>query len=388
MPLRLSSSNAELVIKGHDTKTRLEANTADIYSKLSGNMQDTKKSLPDGITNVVKFAPGETSRVFSILKNYSGSPKLGREQLLGTGIDQELKELKVFANQVSKVFTGERWGYDAHEKEYLKLLEKIQPQGSKYMSEIRGMYAREALLERYASNLLVAPTSQTKRWNENILFKNLSLSSQPAYSNTNATYETNISNAGTTAGATADWDQDFLDAMISWAIEKNIEPMDDGMYVVTCPSRQAIALRRSLRDTYKDSNYAEASKNAFTGYLGDYANKLKIYEDFRSPVVGDSAGNITAYYKGAGDTDDRISASGTLYDVGFLHGKGALTKAYYEDVHWEIEETEFRKYLEWCVTEGCGYQRTVFDNIGNESASSALNNSSIALFARRQTIVS
>jgi len=365
--------------------------TRDVYQDFEGTFSDDKKTVPDGIGMKVKLAPSAHFHTVGFLKNLSGSGVTGRDQQINQEIDQQLKELNVYANDVSQAVNTERYGIDAHDKKAYKILEAVQPQLSLWHKEIKGKYIREGLLERYSVNNTVAPISQTKRWNENFFVKGVTLSAQPVYDSTNATYESNISAAGVTGGASAAWDVPFLNALIyQITTVKKIKPMDNGRYVVTVPSRQAIGLKDpsasdSIAGLFKDSHLVEAASNAYKWYLGSYG-PMDLYEDPRAPVIDDNSANLSALYQGAGDDDDRDSGTGTVYDVGFVHGKGSYVVAEYEMLHFEEEIQNYKKIVGVGAFAGYGVTRTVFDDVGSESDTSAINQSSMAIMARRQTI--
>ncbi|MHA1972415.1 MAG: hypothetical protein ACTSW1_05470 [Candidatus Hodarchaeales archaeon] len=374
-----------------DNVLRMESMTRDVYQDFEGTFSDDKKTVPDGIGMKVKLAPSAHFHTVGFLKNLSGSGVTGRDQQINQEIDQQLKELNVYANDVSQAVNTERYGIDAHDKKAYKILEAVQPQLSLWHKEIKGKYIREGLLERYSVNNTVAPISQTKRWNENFFVKGVTLSAQPVYDSTNATYESNISAAGVTGGASAAWDVPFLNALIyQITTVKKIKPMDNGRYVVTVPSRQAIGLKDpsasdSIAGLFKDSHLVEAASNAYKWYLGSYG-PMDLYEDPRAPVIDDNSANLSALYQGAGDDDDRDSGTGTVYDVGFVHGKGSYVVAEYEMLHFEEEIQNYKKIVGVGAFAGYGVTRTVFDDVGSESDTSAINQSSMAIMARRQTI--
>jgi len=388
----LRIAGTQLQQRSWDNLLRSESLTRDPYQDFQGTFSDDKKMLPDGIIATMMLAPGANNHTVGLLKNLSGAGVTGRTDQLGNEVDQEVKELQVYSNDVSHAVNTETYGIDAHDKAAYKILQRVQPQLSLWHKEIKGKYIREALLERYSVNLTVAPVSQTKRWNENIFVKGVALSAQPAYSATNATYESNISTALVAGGASAAWDAHFLSVLNHWITAiKALEPMDNGRYAVTVPSRQSIGLRdasasASMAGLFKDSHIKEAATNAYRWYLGSFG-EMDLYEDPRAPVVGDvGPGNLTAYYKGAGDDDDRNSASGTLYDVSFVHGKGSVFVPMHEQLHFEEEIQNYRKVVGVGAFAGYGVNRTVFDNIGSETDTSEINQNSAAIFARRQTI--
>ena len=146
-----------------DNTLRRESLTRDIYQDFSGTFSDDKQALPNGIIAKKTLTSGSTKGTQGIILNLSGEETVGRAEQLGRSEDQETKELDVFSNDVSHAVNTERYGIYAHSKKAYGILELVQPQISLYHKELKGKYIREAFLERYSSNLLVAPTSLTQR---------------------------------------------------------------------------------------------------------------------------------------------------------------------------------------------------------------------------------
>lgn len=370
-----------------DNKLVRESTTRDIYQDFDGTFSDNKKMLPAGIIANIKLAASKNNHIIGLLKNISGPGVTGRESQLGKEKDQQVKEMNVFSNDVSQALNTEKYGLDAHDKEAYRILDAVQPQLSFWHKEIRGKYIREAFLERYSSNLTVAPTSQVKRWNENILIKGVTFAAQPAYDSTNADYETNIT-AAATAGTGGQWDTDYLNAIIHWTTAiKKIMPMDNGRYIVTVPARQSMFLKdpaatKSIAGLFLNSNVMSVANNSLDWYLGSYG-PLDLYEDPRSPVVNVNASALSSFYKGAGDDDDRYTAGGGVdYDVGFVHGKGGAFVATHENLHFEEELQNYAKVVGVGAFAGYGVTRTVFDDVGSESDTSEINQNSAVLLAR------
>jgi hypothetical protein len=370
---------------------RSESLTRDVYQDFQGTFSDDKKMLPDGILATVTLAAGANNHVIGLLKNLSGAGVTGRTEQLGEEIDQDLIEQNIFSNDVSQAVNTETYGIDAHDKSAYKILARVQPQLSLWHKEIKGKYIREALLEKYSINLTVAPTSLTKAWNENILIKGVALTAQPVYDSTPATYVTNISTALALAGAGDQWDLHFLSVLNFWITAvKMIEPMDNGRYVVTVPSRQALELRDasvsgSPANIYRDSHIAEAATNAYRWYLGSFG-EMDLYEDPRAPVVGENGGVLTAGYKGAGTDDTRNGLAGVLFDVSFVHGKASAWVAIHEQMHFQEEIQNYRKVVGVGAFAGYGVNRNVYDDLVTPTDTSLINQNSAAIFARRATI--
>jgi len=383
----LTLAGTPLQQESWDNMLRMESMTRDIYEDFEGTFSDNKQALPSGIIANVKLAPSKNKHTVGLLKNVSGAGVTGTGTQLGQEKDQEVKEMTIYANDVSQALNTERYGLNAHDKEAYRILEAVQPQLSRWHKEIRGKYIREALLERYSINLTVAPTSQVKRWNENIFIKGVTFAAQPAYDSTNADYETNIT-AAATAGTGGQWDVTFLNALNHWITAiKKLEPMENGRYAVSVPARQAMFLKdpgatNSIAGLFKDSHVVEAGTNAYKWYLGSYG-EMDLYEDPRSPVANVNGAALSSFYKGAGDDDDRYTAGGgTDYDVGFVHGKGSVFIPTFDMLHFEEELQNYAKVVGVGAFAGYGVNRTVFDDVGSETDTSEINQNSAAIFAR------
>lgn len=388
-----------LLQKRWDTTAVMETATIDVLSDYTGIYSGKKRTMPNAV--VIKFdLKGKRAGVMTMLKKISGSGVTGRDILLGQEQSQDTREQLVVANDVSQAIGTEQYGIDANEKSPYGLLPQVQPQLTDWMKEIRGQYMRQAALQKYSVNLTVAPHSLTQVWNENILVKNVVMTSsaandQPDYQNSAsaAAYLEEIGDALNAAGTTAasNWDVRFLNRMIYWAtVIKKIEPLDNGKYVVLVPSRQATLLKdpqatTSIAGLFINSNVMEFANAGKDQYLGDFG-PLMLYEDTRAPVVkltgSDGSWALAAYYKGAGDDDDRTAQTGSLYDAGFLFGKGALIEGEYESAHFEDELQNYGKIKGIGIVAGFGFQRSVWLNDStSETRTKTINQSSMVLFA-------
>lgn len=393
--------------KRWDTKAVMETAVIDILSDYSGIYDGKKRTVPNAV--VVKFdLKGKRAGVMTMLKKISGSGVTGRDVLLGNEQDQDTREQLIMANDVAQAIGTEQYGIDANEKSPYGLLPMVQPQLTDWLKEIRGQYMRQALLQKYSVNLTVAPHSLTQVWNENILVKNVALLTdvantanvQPDYQSaaSAAVYLEMVGDAITSAGSTAaaNWDVRFLNRIIYWAtVVKKIEPMDNGKYVVLVPSKQASLLKdpqstTSIPGLFINSNVMEFANVGSSQYLGDFG-PLMLFEDPRAPIVkrGGSNGSwtLTAYYKGAGDDDDRLGVTGDVYDVGFLCGKMSLIEGEYEAPHFEDELQNYGKIKGIGIAAGFGFQRSVWLNDStSETRTKTINQSSMALLAFSSTL--
>jgi hypothetical protein len=393
--------------KRWDTKAVMETATIDILSDFSGIYSGKTRQVPNAVN--VKFdLKGKRSGVMFMLKKISGSGVTGRDPLIGNEQDQDTREQLVYANDVAQAIGTEQYGIDANEKSPYGLLPMVQPQLTDWMKEIKGQYQRQAYLQKYSVNLTVAPHSLTQVWNENILVKNVALLTgaantanvQPDYQGaaSAAVYLEMIGDAITSAGSTAaaNWDVRFLNRIIYWAtVVKKIEPLANGKYLVLVPSRQAALLKdpqstTSIPGLFINSNVLEFANVGKDQYLGDFG-PLMLFEDPRAPVVkrtgSDGTWAMTAYYKGAGDDDDRTAVTGDVYDVGFLLGPMASIEGEYEAPHFEDELQNYGKIKGIGICAGFGFQRSVWLNDStSETRTKTINQSSMALLAYASTL--
>lgn len=393
--------------KRWDTKAVMETATIDVLSDFSGVYSGKQRTMPNAV--IVKFdLKGKRAGVMTMLKKISGAGVTGRTVLLGNEQDQDTREMLVQANDVAQAIGTEQYGIDANEKSPYGLLPMVQPQLTDWLKEIRGQYMRQALLEKYSINLTVAPHSLTKVWNENILVKNVAMVTdvantanvQPDYqsSASAAVYLEMVGDAITSAGSTAacNWDVRFLNRMIYWAtVVKKIEPLDNGKYVVLVPSRQAALLKdpqstTSIPGLFINSQVLDFATVGATQYLGDFG-PLMLFEDPRAPIVKRAGSNgswtLTAYYKGAGDDDDRTGVTGDVYDVGFLCGKMSMIEGEYEAPHFEDELQNYGKIKGIGIAAGFGFQRAVWLNDStSETRTKTINQATIALLAFSSTL--
>ncbi len=375
-----------------DNKLRMESVCADPFQMFEGTYNDKTKQMPNGIKIHVDLK-GKRSSVISLLKRLSGSGVTGRDTLIGNEVDQDTRELIVYANELRHAVNSEQYGIDANEKSPYRLLEAIQPQLSFWLQEMKGKYMREAVVEKFSVNLTAAPISATKVFNENILVKNVAMTTagQPNYTGSAdaAAYLEDLGDALTAAGTTsaALWDVTFLSRIQYWAtVEKKIVPLDNGRYVVLVPSRQAAFLKdpqntESLFGVFKDSHLVELTKSwGYDMYLGSFG-QLDMFEDPRAPLFdltgSDGSWAVAVKYKSAGDDDGRTSTSGVVFDVGMILGKGAVIETEYESVHFEDEVQDYNMIKGIGIATGMGYQRAVFYNDAtSETRASTINQGS------------
>lgn len=377
-----------------DANLRRQSTPADIFGELVGLYSEEFRKMPDSIMMKVAFKKGVYRHTIALLMNLSGAGVNGRTDQESQEESQVLKYFTAYSNDYSHAVSTKQYGIDAHVAEGVGLLKWVNEQLGDWHKEKTGLKCRQALVQRFDEDLVVAPASRTQHWNRNILVKNVaevySAGNQPTYSSTLGTYTENIGDAIETAGASAAWDTKFLNAINYFATSVwEVEPYIGQRYAVTVPAFQSQLLKDvstagTLAALRRDVFVKEIAERAWQYYLGSYGN-IDLWEDGRAPMLqrGGSNGSwtITAYYRRMGTTDDRPS-SGTNMDVGFLCGKSALVMGEHEKLHYEEDMRNYGKRKGIGAFRGCGIQSLEWD-IGNVGDATRRNQHSAMLLARR-----
>jgi len=371
---------------GFDSKLRQDSSTQDIFSDLKGVYTDKTQSFGNNVVAHVKLEKGEHARTISLLKNLSGAGVQGRTTQMGNEETQVTREVKCYANTMSNAVPTERWGIDAHDASYLKIVEAVNPALSFWHKEMAGYEMRHALVERYSSNLEVAPISLTAGINKNILVADYDGSKVPTYSATKATYITNINTAvESTPGTKERLSIPVLNDVIYQAQTLGIEMLDiggEGTWIFTIPSRQKKWLfdpvsSASLSYLVKDAD-ERGMKNRSTTYKMHRYGPLLLVEDPRWPVITVTSSTFVPTYKAAGDTDGRtLSANNDRFDCGFLLGKGAIIEAEAEALFFAEEKQDYGKVIGMAAIRTTGWTIGEYDNTGAAGDDTRHNKSSM-----------
>ena len=333
-----------------DVKLRDEVLMDDPFEALSMVVStDEKKTIPEAAVIKVTADSGAFSKTITTLKALSGNGVEGRTQQLGAEEEQSTRSLTVYANNFSNAVNVERYGIDAKEMDAYGIREKSKPQLARWGKETMGRYKREAVCERYSSNLVVAPTSLTQGINANVFYAGVA--APVVYDSTPATYVTAIDAAApATPGATNRLSQSVLDDLIETIqLQRNIEGIEIGgstKWILMVPTRQKKFIlspgTSNFYETFRDGDVRGPNNKVLKHVIGSYGPILMI-EDPRSPIVTVNT-TVTFAYKGAGDTENRtLSADNNRFDVAMLLGKGALYEYSMEEVHFEDEIQGYKK---------------------------------------------
>jgi len=379
-----------------DAKLREDSQTADIFSDFSGTMSETMKVIPEAVrVKVSGITRGEAKRTITMVKALSGAGVAGRTSQMGNEEEQTQKSLTVQANSYSNAVDLETYGIDAWEMSFYDIAKIVQPQLSRWHKETEGKHIREALCERYSSNLEVAPASLTPSLHPNIFIVDSDTNDgtggvYPTYSATAGTYNTNVGTAieAITWGATNRLTQKTLNDLIAWiTVTKEIEPLNIGgkdRYILTVPSRQKRFLMdptvtTSFGGTMLQADVRGAGNRTIAYEMREYGCLLLV-EDPRSPIASSST-TVTITYKGAGSTDGRsLTGASDVCDVGFVLGKGALFSFDAEPLHFEEEIQDYGKNKGIGAFRTCGEIRADFDDVTPGATTIHNKSSAMVLF--------
>jgi len=374
----------------------------DIFTVLGENYSVPKKTLPNGIYYTVDSLKdtSHTHRLPMIMP-LSGAARYGNVQTQ-PGFEENLQTqfVTIYKNDYSHAVVNQLFGIDAQDKRFYNLIQQELPLLGTYFKELKGLFIRQALLQRFGENLTLQPPTSTliaNEWTPNFYVKNCPDAQQPAFNANNVTYTNRIGTAMVTAGTgiNATCDFQYLSALSHRAAYDNlIDPIMVGgeqKYIVLIPSRQAVFLKNAnVGGSYGAiwTQYNRMNKTAmeWPNYLGDFGNLILI-EDPRSPTLllggTNSPFTLTAGYLYPGRNDQR-STSVNARDVGFLLGKGALIDWEAESLHWETENAlTYNKFRGRGGFGTCGVQQTQYDNAGGTNR---LQYSSMALVFAREPI--
>lgn len=380
----LNRTNA-LPIEQHvriwERKLRQEAVLRDPINALSGvHTTDRKVEVTNEI--FIQMEGGKNDQRYHrmvLQKTLSNAPTEGSNaNPVGQEEDLKQKIFDLFYTDWSHQVSLQEYGIEAINKDYWQIFSEINPKLSLYAREYDGKYMREALLERYSSNLTQAPHNLNQEFSPNIAIAGLHSSNWPVFNNTPATWTNRIAtglvNAG--VGAQASCTIRFIQLAEEWAsAERVIEPVTVGgkeTYVCLIPSPQA----RYLKDPVVAGNLGAAWRDytglsqeellMFPGAIGRIGRCL-IVEDPRYPTltIGGTAGNytLTPQYKLAGRDAVSDPRDKTLQarQVGYLLGKAAIAKWQPEPFHWQYEYEQYKKFGGKGIFTSVGYQMVQWD---------------------------
>jgi hypothetical protein len=412
-PYSLSTMDvsAGLTYDAINRKLQIESTLDSVFVDLGADVVFTGKkiAIPDAIIMRVKSEKGARTQVMPLENPLVGPGRGGTaEPQQGYERVRTLEYQKIYYNEYSYGVTGETFGVNYNDLNVFDYYSGEQPALSKWFAEDEDKQIHEALLETYSWVLEKTGTALTQNYNNNMFIANTEFGNQPTYSNTPATYRTNMNTAFAAAdtgtnGVNANIDLDYLIALSYYAEnEKRIKPINIGgqsSYVVLLPAPQYNKLLQTnsgqLGAVWQNVTALSDEEQKFPGIVGRVMN-LVIIKDPRYPTLECTAsyGNNThsVVYAEPGNYDLRNktvydASSNAAWDVGFLLGAGAVIDWTVTPVHFGMEQTEFgKKYAKAAFCERGIQLGNTFDT-DTASNLNKKNFGSIALFFTASTIV-
>lgn len=370
-PLSLSGMNVDsglLQTRWNDNMLYLESLQPDPLINAPGLTQTIEVGKKDVITMpdsvfldlTPKDKKGKAARYIRLvfMSSFAMDPIEGNAQFIGNEGTIELKYTQVAANDWAAGITRDTFGIDFRELSVYGAYEQIRPGLGRWLGELRALYARQAVCQRFCDNLADTPVSLTQGINQNWYVPSLGTSSQPSYSSTSATHVTNVGTAMTSAGTNAVVDVPEVLKMVQYFRDNYLKPTTlagKPMYLMlACPT-----LVRRLRDPSVSNSWGayynlvgatEDLAKVVPGAQMVIDDSLVIVRDQRSPTVT-IGGNASAYtatfgYMKYGRTDTRTTSTGAGYfDCNMVLGAGAIAKYEPEPPHFEEQPDEYRKFM-------------------------------------------
>ena len=321
-----------------DNRLRKPAEAADIFSQFRGDI--IGESVLPGTPFVVVKQTGQTTLVMGLVKALNGAGKNGRDALSGSEEKLATIPFTAYSNEFKHGVNQDRFGIDAQANKPYALLEVAVPLLNEYMEKTLGTHRRQGLLQRYSYNLTFAPTSRTQHWNSNFYVGGVAFASQPTYSDTLATYTTNIATAmpaSPAAGANV-MNLANIKNLEKWIrTQKRIKPYKGQKYIVTVPTNQKYALMDETTGIGKLTLNTTTNSMNLENWIGSWGS-LEFIEDIRSTMLTRvDANNLTATYT---TVDDSRPGTGTTnWDVSFILGADSAVELELEARHLERDNT-------------------------------------------------
>jgi hypothetical protein len=343
-----------------DAELRLKSVLMSIYIALSGLYNTKKQSMPNGIYMKISdkaLKDAWRTRITLMYKLREGGV-LGNDQAIGNEEQPSTRVAEIYHNNCRKVVAVPGYGIDKLHADYLGLFEQHIDNLADWNKDQEDLEIHQALLRTYGETLTVGETASecVEGWNPNMFIAGLGAhdTRQPVWHSNDATYTSRIlaALAQVNSGAGTFLNSDVLSSLSNYALRKRIEPLDipgteNGKgYVVTISELQAMYLgdpawsARNLGTLYVQKAALNEKVMNWPGILGMYKDLLLVV-DHRAATVVRNGSALTPGYMRHGDNDQRSRdmASGNVFDVVTLHGKGAVWKWEPEPIH-SIEQTD------------------------------------------------
>lgn len=321
----------------YDNMLRKPVEAEDIFSQFRGDI--IGENVLPGTPFVVVKSQGQTSMVMGLIKSLSSAITTGRDSISGDEEKTEMLDFTAYTNEVKHGVNADKFGIDALANKPYKVLDQLVPLLGEYMEKYKGLHRRESLCQVYSSNLVSAPSSRTQHINSNFFVGGVAIGSQPAYSDTLATYAANINTAipDTASGNTMSLDN--IKILEKWLrTQKRIKPLKNGKYIVTVPTNQKYNLMdedTGLGKLTLQSGNTMNLKNWITEW-----SRLIFVEDIRSPMLTATDGaSSTLVWTYTSVDDSRPTVGADNWDVSFVLGADGVVEYEGEQLHLERDNT-------------------------------------------------
>lgn len=320
------------------------------------------------------------------LKALSMAPREGNgEALLQNEATLQLKRTNAYANDWKGGVTSETFGIDFRELDAYDVYKEVRPLLGQWLSEVRGLYLRQALMTGISQNLTKAPVSLTAGITANWYFPGLSFAQQPAY---DATTQNLVNNVGVAAN-TIYGSNNHLTVP---ELLKLIDYMRDTLYI-----EPITVAGKPMYIGYLSTDEMRRMRDpSVTGSWGTYWNSVGAVSDVKKIVpaaevtIGDelilardpryvtmtrtgtaSAYNLTFGYMKYGRVSTRqTNRQDGCYDVNTFFGKGALASYEPELPHYENQKDAYSQFNADGLFGAVGYKAIKWD-LDDASATSS-----------------
>ncbi|MCP3681115.1 MAG: hypothetical protein GY861_00355 [bacterium] len=320
-----------------DNRLRKPVEAADIFSQFRGDI--IGENVLPGTPFVVVKQSGQTTRVMGLVKALSGAGKNGRDALSGSEEKLATIPFTAYSNEFKHGVNQDRFGIDAQANKPYALLQVAVPLLQDFMEKNLGTHRRQGLLQRYSYNLTVAPTSKAQHWNSNFFVGGVAFSSQPAYSDTLATYTGAIATAmPASPSSTNVMNLAAIKKLNKWIkTQKRIKPYKGQKWIVTVPSNQVDYLMDESTGIGKLTINTTTNKYNLENWIGGWGS-LEFVEDIRSPMITRvSSSALTATYTTVDDSRPTVGTAN--WDVSYILGADAAVELELEMRHLERDNT-------------------------------------------------
>lgn len=390
--LDIQNQNASLLMQDYEARLEIGSYLNTVWGSLAGIFEPNKKKLSSlPVLTKVNLSNGVWKKQLGWRKPLSGAGIGGTTDMESNEEDPVLRSMTVYGNDYAAAVSQYMYGSRGHTQEGYGVNEQNVEMLTKWHAEKFDLKCHEATLQVVDTELTLAPVSLIQKWNPNWIIKSITRAEHPAYSTTLSTFASNIATSLGQVHTDVDgtWDQPFFVQIYNHARNVlKLKPYANGRYAVLCPADQwvgnqdltrADSVKNLERSTFSQT-YADAAWEFYAGSVG----MIDVFIDDRAPILKVAGSTLTAYYKKMGDTDDRTSASGTLFDIGSIHGEGSLIFAEYEALHMEENSKNYDQRVGIGAFRGAGCQLRQYDaESGSQTASTLVNQYSAVIAAYR-----